>query len=199
MKSVGIAELFSNKVLAELLTLFMLHPAESFHQRQIASLLQRSRSPIQSNLKRLEDLKIITSAADGNRVRYQCNRSSPIFNELRRIVLKTFGFADVLKEGLADLRGEIETAFIFGSVAKGADDSQSDLDLLVIGTVTTKEVVLALKKLSRFLQREINSSVYSKEEFREKYLKGNHFVRSVVKSEKIYLTGSDETLKAIVG
>ena len=50
----------------------------------------------------------------GNLVYYQANSNNPIFNELKSIVRKTFGVADVIRESLAPIRNKIRVAFIFG-------------------------------------------------------------------------------------
>lgn len=193
----GIEELFSNQVLTDLLTIFMLHPDETYHQRQLAAILSRSRRPVQLNLKRLENLGIISSRMDGNRIAYSCDKSSPLFQELRRIILKTVGFGSLLKEGLGELVDQIEVAFIYGSIAEGTDNIGSDIDVLIIGDISTREAVSALSQVKKEIKREINVNVYSRQEFGKKYTSGNHFVRSVVDVDKLYLIGDDEQLRTL--
>lgn len=189
-----IEELFSNKTLTEMLALFMTHPDHEFYQRQIAAELGRPRSPVQMNLKRLEKLNIVTSRVDGNRIAYRANRFSPIFDELRRIILKTVGFGSLLKEGIKELSGNVKVAFIYGSTAKGTDEIDSDVDLIIIGELTLREASSALAGVREKLNREINVSVYPPEEFGQKLSAGEHFVSSLMGEEKIFLIGDDEEL-----
>lgn len=73
---------------------------------------------VQRELARLEASGLISVVRIGNQKHKQANRQSPIFEELRGIVIKTFGVADVLRVALAPLAGHAHTAFIYGSVAK---------------------------------------------------------------------------------
>jgi len=197
MRAYGIEKLFSNEVLTELLTVLFSHPDEEYHQRRLAAALGRARSPVQRNLERLEKLNLVIRRADGNRVSYKANRSSPLFEDLRKIILKTAGFGDLLKEGLGGLEDRVRIAFIYGSTAKGDDTIESDIDLLIIGDLNLREAAAALSGARSALQREINLSIYSPADFRGKYDAGNHFIKSVVVGEKIFLIGGEDELRAI--
>ena len=153
---------------------------------------------MQNSLRSLEELGIISSRADGNRVVYKSDRSSIIFEELRRIILKTIGFGHLLSEGLSGLRERVDAAFIYGSVADGADRIDSDIDLLIVGDLTLKEVARALAPVKENVDREISVTFYSRGEFVEKYAEGNHFVRSVMSEEKIFVIGGEDDLKKII-
>ena len=68
----------------------------------------------------------------GNRKHYQANPGSLVFEELRALVLKTVGLADVLRAALPPVSKDIRAAFVYGSVAKGQDTAASDVDLMVV-------------------------------------------------------------------
>jgi len=57
----------------------------------------------------------------GNQKHYRVNRNSPIFQELRGLVVKTVGLTEPLVESLKPFADSIKAAFVFGSVAKGTD------------------------------------------------------------------------------
>ncbi|WP_411161777.1 nucleotidyltransferase domain-containing protein, partial [Chromohalobacter sp. HP20-39] len=46
---------------------------------------------------------------------------------------KTSGLADVLAEALIPCSDQIDAAFVFGSVARGQEVADSDVDVMVIG------------------------------------------------------------------
>ena len=69
----------------------------------------------------------------GNQKHYRANRNSPIFTELQSIILKTAGLAEPLRQSLVPYADRIKVAFVYGSVAKGSDTAQSDIDLMVVG------------------------------------------------------------------
>ena len=114
----------------------------------------------------LTESGIITREVRGNQVHYQANSKSPIFNELKSIVRKTFGVADVIREALAPFSDNITAAFIFGSTARSSDDRKSDIDVMIVGDITFDDAVSAVMKAQDILRREVNPVVYPAEEFK---------------------------------
>ena len=133
----------------------------------------------------------------GQQVYYRANQDSPVFAELKALTLKTAGVADVLREALAGLVDRVALAFIHGSVAQGTERGGSDVDLVVVGSVTFAEVATALKSAQDTLGRELNPTVYSEREFREKLRQGHHFLKTVVGESKIFLMGNELELKRL--
>ena len=114
-----------------------------------------------------------------------------IFDELRAIVRKTFGLADVLREALADLAERIDVAFVYGSVASGEDTAGSDIDLLLAGRrLSYPDVMAALGDAEASLGRKVSPTIYSASQLRWKLDDDNAFVRRVVDRSKIFLIGS---------
>jgi predicted nucleotidyltransferase len=183
-----------NKTQQSLLTIFFSHPDELFHTRHLIRLINGSVSSVHKELKDLTFAGILTSTRQGNQVLYQANANSPIYAELKGLIVKTFGVADKLRAVLAPLADRIRIAFIYGSFAKGEFQAQSDVDVLIVGEVSFEEVVEALYPLQMELSREINSVVYSVDEFCRKLHEGQHFVSSVIKEEKIFLIGDENEL-----
>ncbi len=63
-----------------------------------------------------------------------------------------------------------------------------------MGELSFEDAVEALYPLQEELNREINSVVYSVDEFKRKLYEGQHFVSSVIKEEKIFLMGDENEL-----
>jgi predicted nucleotidyltransferase len=82
-----------------------------------------------------------------------------------------------LHEVLAPFADGIKLAFVYGSIARGEETSASDVDLMVVGEVSFADVVSALRQSEAKLGREVNPTVYSPSEFREKLAAKNHFFR----------------------
>ena len=139
---------------------------------------------------------ILRCERDGNRVYYQPDPMCPFLKELQGVFVKTAGLADVLREALARFSGQIEVAFIHGSVALGQETSASDVDLLIVGDVQLKELATALKEVEKTVRRSVNPAVYSPAEFARKILEGNHFLNAILKSEKTFLRGRQDELDA---
>ena len=133
----------------------------------------------------------------GNQKHYQANPDAPLFDELTSIVRKTFGMAEPLRRSLRPLAKDIVAAFVYGSVAKGRDKSSSDVDLLVVSDrLAYADVYSALEPLRRELGREINPTVYSREDFTRKHRQGNSFLKRVLEQPKIWIVGDEAAIAA---
>lgn len=171
------------------------HIDERFYQRQIVRELGLGSGAVQRELRRLTQSGILKRAVEGRQVYYQANRECPVFEDLRGLIRKTFGVAGVIEAGLAPLADRIRVAFIFGSIANGAETAESDIDLMVIGdAIQPSDVYAAVRKAQNELRRELNPTVYRTEEFRRKLASGGHFVRSVVAGPKTFIIGSNREL-----
>ena len=117
-----------------------------------------------------------------------------MFEELASILRKTSGVAEVLAGGLAPAEDRIRTAFIYGSMARGAERAGSDIDLVVIGDIGFAEVVKLLHASQRELGREINPKVYSVKEWTAKHAAPDGFLRDVLAKPKMFVIGTEDEL-----
>jgi predicted nucleotidyltransferase len=152
---------------------------------------------VQRELKLMLEAGVLVRTHSGNLVYYQANEKCPIFNELKSIVRKTFGVADILRQTLAPITNDISIAFIFGSIARGNDDRKSDIDVMVVGSTSFGEVVGLLSSVEEQLAREINAVVYPVPEFKKKVKEDHHFVSTVLEGEKIFLIGDESELRRL--
>lgn len=169
----------------------------SFYTKQVLDAVKIGRGTVQRELKNLTDTGIITREVQGRQVYYRANEKCPIFNELKSIVRKTFGVADVLRQSLSPKADKVQVAFIFGSVARSADDRRSDIDLMVVGRITFGEVVSLLKPAEEKVGREVNPVVYPVAEFKKKVKEDHHFVKTVLEEEKIFVIGDEDEFRKL--
>jgi predicted nucleotidyltransferase len=180
------------------LELLFLYPDRAFYVNEMMRLSGSGKGALQRELARLSSAGLISVRDVGNQKHYQANRDSPIFHELRGIVLKTFGLADVLRQALQPSAGQIEMAFVFGSVAKGLDTSASDIDVLLIcDDLSYPDVLALLQPAEVALGRRVNPALYSREEWQRRRTEGNDFVNRVAVGEKIFLIGSMRELEQL--
>ena len=177
-----------------ILALLYGHPDESYYLRQLVRSAGVGLGAAQREVKRLSDAGIIRRTVSGNQVFYQANPDCPIYGELKGLIVKTSGVADVLQAALVPLAAQIRVAFIYGSVAKLAQRNGSDVDVMVVGEPTFGEVVSAVGNAQETLAREVNPTVYSPAEFRSKLKAGHHFLTAVIGSEKLFLIGDEREL-----
>jgi predicted nucleotidyltransferase len=176
------------------LALLLLHPEQSLHVRQLARVLDKPAGTLLRELNALADAGVLVRKPFGNQVHFQANPACPVFEELRGILKKTVGVADVLREALAPLASGIACAFVYGSVASGEERAGSDLDLMIVGEARFADVVGALAAAQATLRREVNPNLYSALEFRKKLAAGEPFLRRVLAGRKIFIVGGEDEL-----
>jgi len=169
----------------------------SFYTKQILDAVKIGRGTVQRELKNLTDTGIVTREVQGRQVYYRANAQCPIFNELKSIVRKTFGVADVIRQSLETVADKIRVAFIFGSVARSADDRKSDFDVMVVGRISFGDIVTLLSPAEEKLGREVNAVVYPIAEFKQKVKEDHYFVKTVLEGEKIFLIGDEGELRRL--
>lgn len=182
-----------------ILGLLIGQPDRALYLREIAQLAHLGVGQVQRELDRLVNAGIVRRFKQGRHVYFQANPDCPVFDELRGIVVKTIGVADVLGQVLLPLRERIHVAFIYGSVARREERSSSDVDLLVIGEVSLADVVDVIRDAEQSLGRPVNPTVYPRAEFSAKLKAGQHFVTKVAEGEKLILIGDERDVAAIFG
>jgi DNA-binding transcriptional ArsR family regulator len=180
-----------------ILSLLFTRSDEAFYYRQIERLTGGSPGAIQRELRNLTDAGLLIRERRGNQVYYRANVDSPIFPELRSIVVKTVGLADVVRDALAPVSDRITFSFIYGSFANGRERSTSDVDLIIVGDVRLREIISHLRGASEELRREINPTIFSYDEFSERAGESEGFVRRVIDGPKIMLIGDERDLKKL--
>lgn len=196
----SLADVLFGKARGAILALLYGHPDQSFYYRQITRQLNGvSVGTVQRELDTLSQLGLIGRSTVGKQVFYQANRNHPVFPDLRALVAKTVGAFHVLRLALAPLAKRISLAFVYGSVARQQEKAESDIDLIIVGTVTLEDVLARLADVEQSLGRPVNPTLYSATEFKSKLASGNHFVNSVVRGKKIFLVGDEDELRKVGG
>jgi len=190
----GVSPPLFGKTRQVLLALLYRRADEEHLQESLIQLAGLGRGTVQRELEFLARAAVVRRTVRGRQVYFQANPDSPIYQELRGLVVKTTGVADALRAALEPLVARIRAAFIYGSVAKGAERRGSDVDVMLIGDVSFAEASEALARAQEAIGREVNSSVYAPADFRAKVAARHHFLRTVLKGEKIFLVGDEHEL-----
>lgn len=189
-------ELLGSRARVIILKTFLLDLERDFYQREISTITNLPIRAVQREVERLVKIGLVEKQIRGNRKYYRCRRDFPIFEELKSIILKTVALGNVLKDYLQKKKEKIELAFIYGSFAKGEENISSDIDLLLVGNITSKEASMLLSPAKNSLRREINFIVYDEKELLKK--KESHFLKQVLKEPKIFLVGNEGDIKRIL-
>lgn len=183
--------------MAPLLRLFMLDPEREYYQRELQRLTGAHLRQLQRDLVRLEQSGLVERRSHGNRTYYLAAATHPAFADMRGLVLKTVGLGDVVRDALQSVAVSIDVAFIYGSFAAGNAAAGSDVDLFVVGSVSRRDLAVAVNAVAAELGRELNPVIFTRPEFAERRRTGDHFVSTVLAGPRIRLIGDDTTLAAL--
>lgn len=171
------------------------HIGEAFYLRQLARLTNITFGAVQRELRQLVDAGLVNRKTVGVQTFYTANQESPVFAEIKSLIIKTVGMHDVLVAALDPLRKKIDLAFVYGSVAQSIESTRSDVDLMIVGKVDFGGIVEKLADAQRILNREINPTVYSVKEFRKKARE--NFLKTVLAGKKLFIIGDENVLREL--
>jgi uncharacterized protein len=190
-----LAEILSSRVKAEIFRLLFGLSAKELHLRELERQTGLAVGTVRQELQRLVRLELVVARRDSNRVYYRANQDHPLYPEIHSLVLKTAGLVDVLRQALG--RDGILVAFVFGSVARAEERAQSDVDLMVIGSMGLRQVSQRVSAVSEQLGRVVNPHILTAEEFRRRKAKRDHFLTRVLESPHIFVIGGKDDLEAM--
>ncbi len=187
---VGLADALFSATQQRVFALLFGQPERSFFTTELITLVGAGSGAVQRELARLAASGLVTTSRVGNQKHYQANQDAPIFEELRGIIEKTVGPAEVVRTALARLAHEIPLALVYGSVAGHADTARSDIDVMVVSdTLALEQLYEALESAEQRLGRSVSPTLYTTAEFRRRKAEGNPFLLKVLAREYILLTG----------
>ena len=167
-------------------------PGRSYHLSELRRLSGLGSASLQRELSRLVDAGLVLSERVGNLRRFQANQQTPVYTELVALTRKTLGAEPLLREALQPIATRLETAFIYGSVAKQTDTAQSDIDLMLVGEdLSLNEILTLLLPLETQLGRKINPNCYTQSEYARRLAEPDSFVNRVLAQPILPLIGKD--------
>jgi predicted nucleotidyltransferase len=174
-----------------------LRPQKSWYLSELAAHLGTRSSSLQRDVNSLVRVGILEKHVDGRRSYIKANEDSPVFPEIRSLIEKTSGIVPMLQEAVRKLGKKVRWGLVYGSLARGEEGSASDVDLMLIGNVSTMELVPTLRRLEKIVDRQINPTIFTEEDFAKNIAQKNHFLLTVMRGKKIMLKGTENELEAI--
>lgn len=192
-KSIGDA-LFT-KTQRKILALLFSRSDASLYKNEIIRRAGMGRGTIARELDSLVAAGILSAEKMGNQTRFRANPACPVYKELQSLVRKTFGIAGEVAAALAPLDSQIQYAFVYGSVARGEEKAESDLDLMIVGrNIAYGDVMSALLETEKDLGRTINPTVYTPEEYNKKLAQKDSFLKRVLVQPILPVLGSADAV-----
>ncbi len=196
MESVSISSALFSKVQQRVLALIFGHPERSFYTSEIVRHVHSGTGAVERELSRLQRSGLVCVERIGNQKHFRANPESPVFGELQSIVLKTVGLTEPLRKALEPYSNKIKAAFVYGSVAKGSDTAQSDIDVMVIGDeLSYSDLYSALQDAEDLLQRKVSPLFLSVKDWKRKASQNDSFANKVKTQPKLFIFGSQKEIE----
>lgn len=186
----SVADALMPPIRQRILALTLGSPDRWWYLSELAAAIGTSPSSLQRELESLSSAAILVTRRDGRRTYFRANEKSTIFDELRGIVRKTIGIPHELEASLSPIKRKVDLALIYGSVASGQERADSDVDLLVVADdLTLEELYRRLGAAEKRLQRKIDPTLYTRDEYLRRRRTKNAFLDKVLSSDHIVLIG----------
>jgi predicted nucleotidyltransferase len=196
VEKISISNALFSKVQQRVLALIFGHPERSFYTSEIVRRVDSGTGAVGRELTRLQRSGLVSVERIGNQKHYWANRGSPVFEELRSLVLKTVALDEPLRKSLEPYSESIKAAFVYGSVAKQVDTAESDIDIMIIGDeLDLAALYAALQSAEGVLRRKISPIFLSFKEWRRKRSENGSFTNKVSTRPKLFIIGSERDLK----
>jgi predicted nucleotidyltransferase len=190
----GLRDLFGSMARVKILARLLLHTRTEYYQREIVLLEKLAPRAVQRELTRLCHVGLLSSRLRGRRRYYRVNPGHLFYPALKSLFLRSELLGKVSAKGPGVWKDKMDAAFVFGSFAKGDEGPDSDLDLLVIGSIDEEALSELLDRSGFRREREINPVLYTRSGFRKELDRKEPFLMRVLSGPKIFLVGDEEVL-----
>jgi len=181
-------QLFGSQTRMKLLHLFLSNPEEKYFVRELTRILDSQINAIRRELENLEELGIIilveNEEEDINRKFYQSNTKFVLYPELKSIFQKS---QFLLEKKFANALKKAGKIFYLALTGSFVGDKNVPIDLLIVGNLQKKKFAKVLKAFEKDLRREINYTLFDKEEFNYRRSVADRFLYSILDAEKIVM------------
>lgn len=192
-----IDKLFGSRTRVLILSKLVMNANSSMYIRQLSKEIGLTFSVVYKEIENLKDLGLVTEERKGKLRLFTINKNSVIYDELRKLLLKTTALGQQLKSSLPELK-KAKYALIYGSIARGEELKTSDVDLLVIGDIAEENLIAGIRKVEEKIGREINYILWSEREFERRAKAKHHLLTEIADNSIIGLVGDEDEFRRIV-
>ena len=148
-----LGQLITSKTRLQLLIKFFISQANRGHLNGLASEMGESTNSIRRELNHLQGAGYLNKVKVNNKIEYKANTKHPLYDVLRKVVLKHLGLEDIV-DTVLDRMGKVNQIILVGDYAKGIDSGL--IEILIVGDDISKEY---LKQITPKIERKINRKV----------------------------------------
>jgi predicted nucleotidyltransferase len=186
------------KTRSALLREMFLNPERRLSFNELVRRVKSGDGAVARELKTLIDAGLVAEQREGNQRFLTARRDSPVFNELKSFISKTSGAPFVVREALKELEKKIQVAFIFGSVAKGLERGESDLDLFVVGTAGYSQLTEKLYSIEERLGRRVQLLYFASNSEQDRKSLRKSSMKAILTGPKLFVVGDEIRLASLL-
>ena len=187
------SDFITSKSRVKLLSVFLSFPSDMFHVRELVRRTGDEINAVRRELLHLEKKGVLVKEPRANRVYYFLSKNYPFYFDLLRLRTKVTGLGSEVLKNRVKL-GKIKYAMFSGKFARGIRKEPDEVDLLIVGTVVLPELALLIRDEEKRLNREINYTVMTEEEFSFRRQKRDPFIVSILSGSIVMLLGDEEDM-----
>ena len=155
-----LGELITSKTRLRLMLKFFISQANRGYLNGLATEMNESTNAIRKELNHLHGAGYLEKIKIDNKVEYRANINHPLFDVLRKVVLKHLGLEDIV-ETVLERMGEVKQIILIGDYAKGIDSGK--IEVFLIGQKLNMDYITQLEeKIEKLIKRRVNFYLASK-------------------------------------
>jgi hypothetical protein len=149
-----LGELITSKTRLRLLIKFFISQANRGYLNGLATEMGESTNSIRKELNHLEGAGYLDKIKVDNKVEYKANINHPLYDVLRKVVLKHLGLEDVVEKVLERM-GAVKEIILVGDYALGIDSGK--IEVFLIGEQLNMDYIAQLEeKIEKLIMRKIS-------------------------------------------
>ncbi len=153
-----------SKITQKVLTLFFFNDKQKFYVNEIAKRIKEDPSNVHKKLKELNKEDILSDEMKGRERYFFLNKSNPLLNEYRKIILNDIGLERRLKKEIGGIKG-VKSIYIFGTYGRNIPPKKGNINVLVVGEFDSVKIQEKLMKIQDFIGRDIGLGELTEREF----------------------------------
>ena len=153
-------KIITSRTRLRLLIKFFISQANKGHLNGLATEMGESTNSIRKELNHLYDAGYLKKVKNENKIEYQVNSNHPLFNTLRKVVLKHLGLEDIV-DAVLEKMGNVEKILLIGDYAEGKDSG--NIEIFLIGNDLNMKYINQLEpKIEKIIDRKVSFYLSSK-------------------------------------
>lgn len=192
----SLKHLFVSQTRLKLINILFYSPQEIFYVRQLVRLVEEEINSVRRELANLLKAGVINSEWRGNRLYYWADKQSPLFFNLVTIANQNSGLGLKLQNKNETL-GTIKLVFYSNKFITSDKRTPDDIDLIIVGDVSLREIDSFIKQEQETRGHEINYMVMGKGEFRLRRQKRDQFIVDFFLGNPIAIIGNQSEISSL--